>query len=234
MEIDRFGDPLPAGAVARFGTTRLWHAPGRSGVESLAFSPDGRLIASAGIELPVVLRDAATGREVRRIGVEPPPPKDPYEPYFRVIGPFAFAPDGECLAVGRASGRIERWELATGRPLPAFDGHGDGVIGLAFSRDGTTLVSGDEGGTVLVRDAATGRVRHRLGPEGHRTPLAALALSADGSVLATTGRNGQATLWEVAEGRRLRALEQPRFALFDRLCLAISPDGATVSAGGEG
>jgi WD40 repeat protein len=129
METDPFGDPLPAGAVARFGTTRLWQATGQSGVESLAFAPDGRLMASAGIELPVVLWDAATGREVRRLGPEPPPPKDPYEPYFRVIGPFAFAPDGECLAVGRASAASirEEWRQQDGSPIPESQGVGNGL-----------------------------------------------------------------------------------------------------------
>lgn len=75
---DRFGDPVPIETLARFGTTRLWHAPGRHRVEAIALPSDGRLIASAGTDLPVMLWDSATGREVFRLGAETPAPEDPF------------------------------------------------------------------------------------------------------------------------------------------------------------
>lgn len=54
---DRFGDPLPPGVVSRFGTVRLWHAPGLLGVESLTFSPDGRLLATGSGDTTVMTWD---------------------------------------------------------------------------------------------------------------------------------------------------------------------------------
>ena len=233
--IDRFGDPLPPGVLTRFGTIRLWHSPGRLGVESLIFSPDGRLIATLGRDLPVVLWDAATGNEVRRLGVEPPGPQEAAGPIVRLVGPMAFSGDGATLAVGRSGGRVERWEVATGRPLPAWDGHRDDFVGLAFSPDSKTLVTGDSAGTILVRDADSGRVRHRLAgvDNDNEGPLNALALSGDGSLLATTAHEDPVILWDVGSGRRLRALEKSRFDRFGRLCLALSPDGATAAAGGH-
>src|SRR3954471_23127820 len=70
VRVDRSGDPLPERVRFRFGTLRFWNPVGgwTNGVNSLAVSPDGRLVATGGSEPPVVLWDLATGREVRRLG----------------------------------------------------------------------------------------------------------------------------------------------------------------------
>src|SRR5438045_3088457 len=75
--LDRYGDPLPPGAVARLGTIRMVEDEGE-GVYAVAFSPDGKGLVSGGCYTPLRLWDTATGREIRQfpgpaIGRNPPP-----------------------------------------------------------------------------------------------------------------------------------------------------------------
>src|SRR5258707_7482243 len=103
---DLYGDPLPDGAAARLGTVRFRNS---TKCESLAYTPDGRFIVGGAIG-GVVVWEAATGKEVRRLGTELPDPG----------GAASLSADGKFVAVGGGYGAgIEPggavYEVATGR-----------------------------------------------------------------------------------------------------------------------
>jgi WD40 repeat protein len=236
VRIDRSGDPLPQRVRFRFGTLRFWNPVGGwiHGVNSLAVSPDGRLVATGGLEPPVVLWDLATGREVRRLGHANP--RAPGEALQQVtLHGIAFTPDGSVLAAGGLHGRVNRWEVATGRALAPFQqGHRSAVLRVAFAGHGKVLVTGDQDGLVLVRDPDTGQVRHRLGP--HRDHVAVLAISGDGRTVISGGWNQSrvVSVWNATTGRLVRELEPQPFDPFDNESIALAPDGALVAVGREG
>ena len=110
---DSLGDPLPDGAIARLGTTRL-RQPDCDCITALALSPDDKIIASAGgmdswegqvLEEPYRIRlwDAATGKELRRFGGHT----------ISITG-IAFSPDGKRLASAEIDG-VRVWDVATGK-----------------------------------------------------------------------------------------------------------------------
>jgi WD40 repeat protein len=219
--VDRFGDPLPPGAIARLGTVRF-RTDGWRPV--IAVAPDGRAVASAG-QRTISLWDVATGKEIRRLAG-----------HLGGVECFAYSADGTRLVSGGNDNAVRLWDPATGREVRRVGlhegrpGHEDsGVKFVTFVLGGSAVVSAGGDRTVRVWDAATGRELRRL--RGAAGNVTALAVSPDGkTVSAATGPTGVGTvwLWDAATGAEVRRLPHP----WTLDALAFSPDGKTLAVAG--
>src|SRR5437899_2822545 len=141
-----------------------------SGISDVAFSPDGKLIASAGDQ--VRLWETRTGKPVRRLAVS-----------ARAV---AFTPDGRALATGGRDRIVHLWEVKTGKEQGQFKGHRHGIVAVAFSVDGKLLASGDGQATIRVWDVATNQQTQVIDNKSIAESLS-LAFSPDGKSLACAG-----------------------------------------------
>src|SRR5215831_1777300 len=158
-----YGDPLPAGALVRFGALR-WRHSGM--VSCLAMSQDGELLASSGTDQTIRVWESATGREIRRMpnsSVDPFP--DDYD-HVSIIS-LAFSPDSKALVSGSLDGTVRLWTLATGKETRCLRGHEGAVLTASFSPDGRMIGSAGRDGMVRLWDTATGKeLRQLQGPPG--------------------------------------------------------------------
>lgn len=128
--------------------------PERMPLYAAAVSPDGRLLALAGLDGRIRLHDLATGQ-----------PRRVLEGHADAVYTLAFSPDGGSLVSGSVDQTVRCWDVATGEQRACLDGHHGAVYQVGFSADGRRLVSAGTDGEVIVWDAANGSALHR-----HRFP----------------------------------------------------------------
>jgi WD40 repeat protein/tRNA A-37 threonylcarbamoyl transferase component Bud32 len=211
--------------VATFAAHQMYGGGGTS----VAFSPDGKRLASRGHDGTVRLWDVAKKAEYA-----------PLRGHRHPVISVAFAPDGTSLA--SAGWDAWLWRLKDGRfregsPLPPASENGQvvDVHGLAFSPDGRTLVGGRFGGTqeVLAWDTAT--TKRRLSVKGHRGNVAAVAYAPDGKTFATgsvyyndPSAAVEVRVWDAVTGEEQLSLALPGGE--GAVSLAYSPDGKRLAA----
>ena len=159
----------------------------------VAFSPDGRLLATASGDKTARLWDPATGDCRRTLTGHTD----------EVFTGVAFSPDGRLLATASGDKTARLWDPATGDRLRTLTGHTGMVRGVAFSPDGRLLATAGGDKTARLWDPATGECLRTL--TGHTAGLG-VAFSPDGRLLATASSDKTARLWDPATGERLRTL----------------------------
>lgn len=160
-------------------------------VTSLAFSNDGRTLATGGVEskgnfdLAAMMNSAMNPRQKK--GSKQPDYGDMMKD-FKV----------------EAVGRVQFWDVASGREIAAIKGHGRAVSKVAFSRDGKLLASGGTDSTIKIWDVASQKELRTL--SGHTAAIDSIDFSPDGRLLASASEDGSTFVWDTKNGEHLLTL----------------------------
>jgi WD40 repeat protein len=221
------------------GADMRWIAGTSSSIKTLAFSPDGTRIVSGSDDKTLRLWDANTGQPIGQ----------PLKGHESPVNSVAFSPDGTRIVSGSGlshfstilfksttDNTLRLWDAKTGQPIgQPLKGHLEGITIVAFSPDGTRIVSGSWDKTLRLWDAKTGQpVGQPL--NGHQESINSVAFSPDGTRIVSgsgdlIGSDHTIRLWDARTGQPigqpLKGHESPVNSV------AFSPDGTRIVSGSD-
>ncbi|MGH3939676.1 MAG: CHAT domain-containing protein [Pseudonocardiaceae bacterium] len=180
----------------------------RKEVNAVAFSPDGRWLATAGSKNIAQIWGTSRGREFLSVGSTT---------WRRNMEAVVFSPDGGRLATASGDRTARIWDAASGEELLKIN-HDGPVWSVAFSPDGSRLATAGDDCTARIWDAASGEELLKV---SHENWVRDLAFSPDGRWLATAGVDRTARVWDVADGEELAKVTHDSLVVGT----AFSPDG---------
>ncbi|MBF0162575.1 MAG: pentapeptide repeat-containing protein [Magnetococcales bacterium] len=182
-----------------------------------AFSPDERLLVTAGGDHAARVWEVASGRCLRIL-----------RGHGDWLRSAAFAPDGRTILTASDDGTARLWDSTSGQPLCTFQGHEGWVNCAAFAPDGRSILTASHDGAARLWDVDSGAPIRTF--QGHEGGVNCAAFAPDGCTLVTAGEDGTARLWDVAPGASLRTFQREGKGLSSA---AFAPDGRTFVTAGE-
>jgi len=194
-------------------------------VNSVAFSPDGKLVVTGSDDKTARIWDAATGKEQVKLGR-----------HSDLVHDATFSPDGRLVVTASGDGRARLWQASTGEMVTEIRVHRKIILGMgwqsvlsvAFSPDGQRLATASSDGKVRLWSVATGELEAELGGEEESGIRA--RFSPGGDWLITANRDGTARYWAVKTGKCAAEL---RGHTGELKAAVYSPDGKRVATGGK-
>jgi WD40 repeat protein/DNA-binding SARP family transcriptional activator len=183
-------------------------------VYTIAFSPDGKLLASAGGDKVIKVWDSSNGQLLHEM-----------HGHTATVLDVEFSPDGKIIASSSEDESVKIWGAANGQLLMTLENRAGITWAVHFSPDGGSMLTTDEDGAVRLWNVDSGEESLKL--SGHSGVVLDATFSPDNPWLATAGEDGTAILWDLRNGRQMLSIQVGQ-SIFS---IAFSPDGTRLVTG---
>ena len=192
-----------------------WEIAKRTRLTELAYSPDGKVMASGSADNIIRLRDAQTGEIINTL-----------RGHTDAISAIAYSPDGKVIASGSDDHTIRLWNAQSGENINILNGHTSWVSTIAYSPDGAVIASGSGTSNIRLWDSRSGEKINNL--KGHTGSITAISYSPDGKTMASGSEDNTIQVWNVQSGKIVKTLKGHTRAVWT---IDYSSDGKTIASG---